>query len=241
LIVREMSKAGCLLVAAAFGLFCAAHAQGKVPAGADLSGVYFNPHPAKTLKTVDGSPILLTPAGKTAMAANAAKAASSKLPPAGVNMDACLPFGPTRVLQQPYPLKIVQKGDTVVLIWEQNHSWEWVYMNQKPDPDADPTYMGYAVGHWDGPTLVIDNSLFNDGALMDNSGLPHSDGLRVERRLRKVQGGKALEILATVNDPVMYAKPWAVRAVLPLRPDVRIEEFVCGLKTFETRYTRAGR
>ena len=237
-----MRKARGLLAAAmALGLFGAAHAQGKASARTDLSGVYFDEHPAKTLATVGGAPIRLTAAGKAAMAANAAKAASTLRPPAGSNMDACLPFGPTRVLQQPYPLQIVQKGDTVVLVWEQNHAWEWVYMNQKPDPDADPSYMGYAVGHWDGQTLVIDSSLFNDGALMDDNGLPHSDQLQVERRLRKVQGGKALEILATVTDPVMYVKPWTVRAVLPLRPDIKIEEYICGLKTFETRYTRAGR
>ncbi|MDB5461078.1 MAG: hypothetical protein JWO72_2819 [Caulobacteraceae bacterium] len=227
--------------AAALGVSGAAHAQGKAPPATDLSGVYFNEHPAKALTTVDGSPILLTAAGKAALAANAAKAASSKIPPAGFNMDACLPFGPTRMLQQPYPLEVVQKGDTVVLIWERSHAWERVYMNEKPNPDADPTYMGYAVGHWDGPTLVVDTSLFNNGALMDDNGLPHSDSLQMERRLRKVQGGKALEIVATVTDPVMYIKPWTVRAVLPLRPDIKIEEFVCGLKTFETRYTRAGR
>jgi hypothetical protein len=237
--VRKMRMARCLLAATtALGLFGAAQAQAKPSARTDLSGVYFNEHPAKTLQLSKGSAIVLTAAGKAALAANAAKAASSKIPPAGLNMDSCLPFGPTRLLEQPYPLQIVQKGDTVLLIWERNHAWEWVYMNEKPDPDADPSYMGHAVGHWDGSTLVVDSSLFNDGTFMDDNGLPHSDALQVERRLRKAPGGKGLEILATVTDPVMYVKPWTVRAVLPLRPDIKIEEFVCGLKTFETRYTR---
>jgi hypothetical protein len=238
--MSQMRMARRLLVAAAaLGVFGAAHAQSKAPVGTNLSGVYFDPHPAKALTMVGGSPVL-TAAGKAAMAANAARAASSKIAPAGTNMDTCLPFGPTRVLEQPYPLEVVQKGDTVVLIWERSHAWEPVYMNEKPDLDADPSYSGYSVGHWDGPVLVIDTSLFNNGTLMDDNGLPHSDSLKVERRLRKAPGGKALEILATVTDPVMYVKPWTVRAVLPLRPDTKIEEFVCGQKTMETRYTRGG-
>jgi hypothetical protein len=229
------------LLASLLSLAGAAHAETKSASPPDLSGVYYTAHPPKTLKTVDGKPIPLTEVGRTALAANAAKVAASKLPPSGDAMDACVPVGPTRILEQPYPLEVVQKGKTIVLIWEQNHIWEHVYFDTQPDPDADPAYAGFSVGRWDGPTLVVDTTNFNTATFLDDNGLPHSPDLKVERRFRKIDGGKALQIDATVTDPVMYSRPWTVRAVLPLRPDISIEEYVCGQKTLETRYTRAAK
>lgn len=228
-----------ILAATVLALAGVAHAQGKGASPPDLSGVYYTAHPDKTLKTVDGRPIPLTAAGRAALAANAAAVAASKIPPAGAHMEACIPVGPTRILQQPYPLEVVQKGDKVVLIWEHNHIFERVYMNEQPDPNVDLGYTGYSVGHWDGQTLVIDSANYNDMTFLDDNGLPHTEDLKVERRLRKVDHGKALEIEATVTDPKMYSRPWTIRATLPLRPDISIEEFVCGQNTFETRYTRA--
>ncbi|MDB5460535.1 MAG: hypothetical protein JWO72_2276, partial [Caulobacteraceae bacterium] len=191
----------------------------------------------KTLKTVDGLPIPLTAAGKAALAANAPKVAATKVDPAGVDMQACAPFGPTRIMQQPYPLNILQKGKTVVLSWEHNHAWELIYVDQQDDPKADPSYMGFSVGRWEGPTLVVDTTHYNDSTFLDDSGLPHSDALKVERRFRKLPGGKGLQIRATVTDPVMYSRPWTVSVTLP-ETRGEIEEYVCGLKTMENRYTR---
>lgn len=229
------------MTAGALALAGMAHAQVHKGQGGDLTGVYFTPRPATSLKTTDGLPIPLTEAGRAALAANAAKVAASKIAPAGKAMDACVPFGPTRLLEQPYPLEIVQKDKSVLLIWEHNHVWERVYLGEQPDPDADPSYMGFSVGHWDGSTLVVDSTNFNSATFLDDNGLPHSPDLKVERRLRKVNAGKALEILVTINDPKMYSRSWTVKAVLPLRADIQTEEFVCGQNTYETRYTRAAK
>jgi hypothetical protein len=244
---RTPNKGGVMLkmmslllsVAAAAGLCGVAYAQSKAAPGDDLTGVYYTLHPDETLKTIDGKPIPLTAAGRAALAANAPGVAASKIPPAGVAFDACVPFGPTRILQQPYPLEIVQKGDEVLLIWEHNHVWERIYMNEKPNPDVDPSYMGFSVGHWDGKTLVIDSANFNAKTFLDDNGLPHTEDLKLQRRLHKAKGGKALDIEVTVTDPTLYTRPWTIQATLPLRPDISTEEYVCGVRTLETRYTRA--
>jgi hypothetical protein len=237
--LRKIGLAAAFLAAAAgLGVLTGVQAQDKSASGADLSGFYFARHPVRSLKTVDGRPIPLTEAGKAALAANAPKVAATKVNPAGTDMQACAPFGPTRILQQPYPLNILQKGKTVVLSWEHNHAWELVYVDQKDDPNADPSYMGFSVGHWEGPTLVVDTTHYNAATFLDDRGLPHTDALKVERRFRKLPGGKGLEIRATVTDPQMYSRPWTVNVTLP-QTQGEIEEYVCGLKTMEDRYTRA--
>jgi hypothetical protein len=237
--VKDLGKIGLIaaLAISAAGL-AASGAQAQDKAGADLTGFYFDHHPQKSLKTVDGQPIPLTTAGKAALAANAPKIAATKVNPAGMNMAACTPFGPIRVMQQPYPLNIQQNDKMILLSWEHNHTWEIVYIGDKDDPDADPSYTGHSVGHWEGQTLVVDTAHFNDATFLDDNGLPHSDALKVERRLRKLPGGKGLEVQATVTDPAMYSRPWTVRFILPQERG-EIAEYVCGLKTMENRYTRA--
>jgi hypothetical protein len=236
--LRKICFIASVLGAAAAGLGVVAGAQAQDKPGADLTGFYFAQHPVTSLKPVDGRPVPLTEAGRAAYAANAPKVAATKVNPAGMDMAACIPFGPTRLLEQPYPLNIQQKGKMVLLNWEHNHVWELVYLGEKDNPDADPSYAGYSVGHWEGSTLVVDTTHFNDATFLDDTGLPHSDDLKVERRIRKLAGGKGLQIQATVTDPAMYSRPWTVSVTLP-ETKGEIEEYVCGLKTMENRYTRA--
>jgi hypothetical protein len=234
--VLNLNSLASLVAAAMVGaLACGADAKETAP---DLNGIYFTAHPPKKLEPIDGA-IQLTEAGRKALAANAPLVASTKAQPVGAHMEACTPAGPTRILEQPYPLQVVQKGDTIALIWEQNHVFERVYLDQQPPADVDDSYMGFSVGHWDGATLVIDSSNFNAKTFLDDNGLPHTADLKVERRLRKVQNGKALELTVKVTDPAMYSRSWTVRTVLPTRPDIDMEEYVCGENTLETRYTRA--
>lgn len=224
----------------ALGLLAAvpAAAVAAAPAApADLTGVWWNDHPVHALSPVGGGAIPLTEKGRAALAENAPLVEATTVKPKGSHMEACLPFGPTRILQQPYPVQIIQKGPLFFIVYEHNHVSEQVYMNEKPNADADPAYMGSSVGRWDGAAAVIETSNFNEQTFLDDRGLPHSDQLSVVRRIRKTGGGKSLEIVATITDPVMYARPWSVRTVLSARPAETVREYVCGQNTLETRYT----
>jgi hypothetical protein len=207
-----------------------------VVAAPDLSGVWWNSNPLHALVPVGGGPVPLTAQGKLALAANAEKLKATTLMPAGKRMEACLPFGPTRTLQQPYPLNIIQKGPIFLIVYEHNHVWERVYMDEKPNPDEDLSYFGHSVGRWDGATAVVETTNFNDQTFLDDRGLPHSEQLAMTRRIHRLSAGNKLEILTTITDPVMYAKPWSMRTVLDARPNESIREYVCGLNTLETRY-----
>lgn len=222
----------------ALGLLAAMPAAAAAPAAPpDLTGVWWNDHPVHALSPVGGGAVPLTERGRAALVENAPLVNATMVKPKGFEMAACLPFGPTRILQQPYPVQIIQKGTQFVIVYEHNHVWEQVYMNEKPNADADPAYMGNSVGHWDGAAVVVESSIFNEQTFLDDRGLPHSNQLSVVRRIRKISGGQSLEIVATITDPVMYTRPWSVRTVLSARPAETIHEYVCGQNTLETRYT----
>ncbi len=228
----------------AVGMLLAGAHEAGAQTRPDLHGLWW-PQPVQTpLQPVGGGAVPLTAEGRKRYDASAATLKAEAGKPVGRDdLRRCLPLGPTRIVGQNFPLQIVQKvektGEQFVLIWEHNHSYEQVYLNEKPDLERDPAYMGNSVGVWTADGIAITTTNFKDGTLLDDSGLPHSDKLSMTRTLRKIDGGKLLEIVTTIIDPVVFSKPWQVRHTLQLRPNERIEEYTCGQgPTLETRYTR---
>ena len=210
----------------------------------DLHGLWW-PQPVQAaLVPMDGGAVPLTAEGRKRYdeAAAALKAKAGK--PVGRNDIArCVPLSPTRIVGQDYPVQIVQKfdgkRDQLVLIWEHNHSYEQVYLGEKPDLARDAAYMGNSVGQYTADGISIQTTNVKEETLLDDTGLPHSEQLSLTRVLKKIDGGKTLEMITTITDPVVFSKPWRVRHTLQLRPQERIEEYTCGQgPTLETRYTR---
>ena len=72
--------------------------------------------------------------------------------------------------------------------------------------DANPSYYGDAVGHWDGDTLVVETTNFVEDTWFGEEGYFHSDAMRVIERLWRV--GENLAYQVTVDDPKVLTQPW---------------------------------
>ena len=82
---------------------------------------------------------------------------------------------------------------------------------------------GDSVARWEGDTLVIEATNFNEETWLGDNGLFHSDKLRVTERLRR--SGATLTWEATVEDPDVLVEPWKMTPrTLTLITDVEIEE-----------------
>ena len=99
--------------------------------------------------------------------------------------------------------------------------------------DVDPSYFGDSIGHWEGDTLVIDVTHFNDDTWLagipgsqGGSGYFHTDALHVVERLTRK--GDTLRWEATVEDSNVLTKPWVMtpRTEL-LRDSMLYEEPIC--------------
>ncbi len=114
-----------------------------------------------------------------------------------------------------------------MILYEAIRNFREIFTDGRPLPaDPNPTWMGYSVGHWDGDTLVVESSGFNDRTWIDTGGHPHSEALRVtERFLRRDFGHITLQ--TTIDDPKAYTKPWTVSYDLRLLPDTELLEYVC--------------
>jgi hypothetical protein len=219
---------------AVFSLACALAglaapaAAASSPAGADLSGIWLLADYSAKLVPRDGV-IPFTAEGLASYQKNAEQLRLH--PTSDAAHSSCLPPGVPRALGAPYPFEIVQSASQVDFIFEVNRAYRIVLMQEHHEDPAvwDPSYMGDAIGRWEGETLVIDSNNFNASTWLDDSGLPHSDQLHLIERLRSRGAGRRLEDEITIEDPPMFTHPWTVHLIFERQKNITIQtDWVCG-------------
>ncbi|MGA9630613.1 MAG: hypothetical protein WBQ63_04250, partial [Candidatus Acidiferrales bacterium] len=121
----------------------------------------------------------------------------------------CRPPGVPRIGP---PHQIVQIPGQVVFLYSDlaGNFWRIIPTDGRPHrTDADPSYFGDAIGHWEGDTLVVDTNNFNDDTWLGDNGLFHSDALHVVERLTRK--GDTILYEVTVDDPTVLTQPWTMK------------------------------
>jgi len=150
-------------------------------------------------------------------------AASGKASP----LTNCLPAGLPLLETYSTPHKILQSPGLVAILYETDTTFRQIFTDgRKPPEDALPTWSGYSTGKWDGDTLVVDVTGFNDRGWLDARGHTHSEALHITERVHRLDFGH-LEVDITVNDPKTYTKPFTIKLMQRLRPETDLIEFVC--------------
>jgi hypothetical protein len=140
----------------------------------------------------------------------------------------CLPQGTPKIDSVQYPYKIIQTPNSYVIIYETFNYWRQIFTDgREVNPDANPTWMGYSVGKWDGDTFVVDTRGFNGKIWLDQLGRPSTEKMHVIERFRRINYG-TLMIDITIDDPGAYTKPFSVTQEIKLRPGMEPLEFICG-------------
>lgn len=131
--------------------------------------------------------------------------------------------------------QILHTPKFVGILTETYHSFKVIPTDgRKHRDDVPPSYRGDSVGRWEGDTLVVDTTNFNEKSWMHAEGWVsfHSDALHIVERYRRVDAN-TLEIETTIEDPKVLTRPWVVpRVTLQLAPFDQIMEVMCsGLET----------
>jgi hypothetical protein len=123
------------------------------------------------------------------------------------------------------PDKIVQRaGETIFLYEDVSGSFfRIVPTDGRPHPtNNEPSYLGDAVGHWEGDTLVVETRNFNDLTWLTDNGAFHTGNLRVVERIRRT--ADTIEWEATASDPEVLTEPWQVAKRIARLTDIEIVE-----------------
>jgi hypothetical protein len=124
----------------------------------------------------------------------------------------CYMPGTPRAMYLPHPFQITQGTGKIQMVFAYANASRTIYLGAAPAPPAD-TWMGHSVGRWEGNTLVVDVSDFNDRTWLSRSGDFHSDAMHLVERFTPITPD-ALRYEVTVEDPNVFTRPWKMSMVL---------------------------
>jgi hypothetical protein len=118
----------------------------------------------------------------------------------------CFMPGVPRATYLPYPFQILQGANKIVFAYEFAGASRTIHMDPVGDSPA-PTWMGWSRGRWDGDTLVVEVTDFNEETWFDRAGNFHSEELKVTERYTPASPHHLL-YEATIEDPKVFTRPW---------------------------------
>jgi len=244
---KHFSRTLMMLVAAA-GL-AVAQQSAKVPKGADghpnLSGIWqamnsanwdLADHAARTGTVVAAGTLTADPGGPGVVEGGEIPYLPAALEQKKKNFEHRLDLDPEircylpgipRATYMPYPFEIFHSTKAIFFAYQYAGAVRSIFLKD-PGPAPTDTWMGQSVGHWDGDTLVVDNTGFNDRTWLDRAGDYHSDALHVIERFT-MTSADVMMYEATIEDPKVYSKAWKIRMPLyrHVEKNARLVEFKC--------------
>lgn len=191
----------------------------------NIEGVWWTRGYDRTYRQLDKSMPPFLPAGLAEWQRHVA--AEKAGTPIGDAPTRCYPHGIPRMVASPYPIHFIQTPGLITMLHEVGHNIRYIHMDQAHPANVKPSFLGHSVGHWEGDTLVVDTVALNDRTQIDEEGIVHGKNLHVTERYRKINDGKTLEDIITIEDPDTFTKPWQARRDFIWRPDVRVSEYIC--------------
>ena len=139
----------------------------------------------------------------------------------------CYLPGVPRATYMPYPLQIFQSQSALLIAYEYAGAVRNI-MFKDPGPAPVDAWMGQSVGHWEGDTLVVTVTGFNDSTWFDRAGDFHSSDMKVVERYTRT-GPDTIRYEAQITDPQTFTRPWSMHMTLYRRvgEDAQLLQFKC--------------
>jgi hypothetical protein len=141
----------------------------------------------------------------------------------------CTPKGMPTIMEQPYPLEIVDRGETIELLIEEYDTRRVVHLRgdgvaAAATAPAGP--LGYSVGRFEGATLVVTTTKSSWGHF-DSVGIPlTADAVMVERFTPSADGAR-LDYSLRVTDAATFTAPVELTKSWIWRPEVTRGAYEC--------------
>lgn len=151
----------------------------------------------------------------------------------------CWTLGTPRGIYYPEPFQILQRDRDLTLVFQFGHSVRTIHTNGTLHPkDTDNEfYLGDSRGRWEGDTLVVDVTDFNEDTWLDRAGNFHSPQLHVVERWQFLDPD-TVEYQATLEDPNVFSRPWNISVILYRHREKNFQliENYCFTRDFDQYY-----
>jgi hypothetical protein len=139
----------------------------------------------------------------------------------------CRPKGMPTIMEQPYPIEFVNKGDTILLKLEEYDTVRTIVMTNKTNAGSSPkTLLGRSTGRWEGDTLVVTTSRI-DWPYFDPSGIPQGPSSTIVERFTPTNDGTRLTLTMTITDPATFTEPIELKRSWVWRPGETVKPYNC--------------
>jgi hypothetical protein len=141
----------------------------------------------------------------------------------------CAPKGMPTIMEQPYPMEIVERGDTIELLIEEYDTRRVVHMRGSgvaTAATAAPSPLGFSVGRFDGAALVVTTTKSSWGHF-DSVGIPLSPDAVLEERFTPSADGARLDYTLKVTDAATFTAPVELKKTWIWRPEVTRGAYEC--------------
>ena len=130
--------------------------------------------------------------------------------------------------------QIVQTPGYVTIHYEMIHNVRIIPLDGRPHlPASVRLWDGDPRGHWEGNTLVVDSTNYNDKGSIATSAatgrirnVAQSEALHVVERFTRINAG-TIEYEVKIEDPKVYTKSWTVALPLSRDDNYQIYEYAC--------------
>ena len=140
----------------------------------------------------------------------------------------CLPKGMPTIMQQPFPIEFIDRGDEIHLRIEEYDLLRVIHLGRTaPEPTDPPTILGNSVGRWEGETLVVTTTKIDWPLSFNQIGIPQSDAARLVERFTVVNDGARLRYEITAIDPATYTEPLTLTKDYFWVPGLEIRPYEC--------------
>jgi hypothetical protein len=139
----------------------------------------------------------------------------------------CYLPGVPRANYMGHPFQVLQSSKAIFIAYQYAGATRDILLKD-PGPAPVDSWMGQSVGRWEGDTLVVDVTGFNDQSWFDRAGNFHSDKLHVVERWTRT-APNVLSYEATIEDPQVFSRPWKVSMPLYRRieKNAQLMDFKC--------------
>jgi hypothetical protein len=200
----------------ALGVACShpgfAASPSTVPVLPDWSGTWSLPDSAFTASLRPGGLARSAPYRPEYLAAHL---------PKKMNAERCLPTGMPGTMALPLGFEFLFTTGRVIILAEEGPLVRQIHTDGRAHaPDADPTFAGDSIGHWEADSLIVDTVAISAQAQFAMG--PFTSGrTHVRERFRRV-GSDELRIETTIDDPEALSASWSYtltyrRSTVPFR------------------------
>src|SRR5688572_2956635 len=139
----------------------------------------------------------------------------------------CRPKGMPTIMEQPYPIEFVNKGNTILLRMEEYDTVRTISLAPDAKFDSLPkALLGRSKGRWEGDTLVVTTDRI-DWPYLDPSVVPQGPASSIVERFTPSADGTRLSVTMTITDRATFTEPLELKRAWVWRPTETVKPYDC--------------